>query len=208
MPTIRTRALSAAAPLALLALALGASLGIRAGAQSAGASPGPVAVVDLERVINNLDERVARENELKDFIAQRQAVIDQKQQKLKQLQDELNLLPEDAQARQSKAEEVVRARIDFESEQRILEQLLQVKRGEIFKVLFEHVLDAVQRMAQARGYRLVLSNDANATLQSGTDQQLQIQMVSRRVLFADSSLDISDDVVQMLNNEWAAGQGR
>lgn len=203
---LRTRYAAVAALLALLAL--GAVLIHRAWAQNAGAAAGAVAVVDLERVINNLDERVARENELKSFIAQRRSVIEQKQQRLKQLEDELGLLPEGAQARQAKAEEVVRARIDVESEQRILEQLLQVKRGEVFKILFEHVLDGVQRLAQARGYRLVLSNDANAALQSGTDQQLQIQMVSRRVLFADSALDISDDLVQMLNNEWAAGQGR
>lgn len=177
----------------------------RATAQNSG-SAGPIALVDLERVINNLDERTARENELRSFIQERRGVIDGKQKRLDQLEDELKLLPEGAAARQTKAEEVARQRMEIQFEQQILEQLLQVKRGDVFKGLFERVLDASKRLAQARGYLLVLSNDSGARLQPGTDQQLQIQMVSRRVLYGDASLDISNDIVQMLNNEWAAGK--
>jgi|GEM_PF-1198697 len=188
-----------------LVLAAASSLAFRAGAQNAGAKPGVVALVNLERVINNLDERVVRENELKRFIEERRNVIKGKQDQLKQLQDELNLLPEGAANRQAKAEEVARQRIESQVEQQILEQLLQVKRGDVFKRIFKKVIDASERIAQARGYSMVLSNDAGATIQPGTDQQIQLQMVSRRVLFADSQLDISDDIVQMLNNEWKAG---
>ena len=67
--------------------------------------------------------------------------------------------------------------------------------------LYHKVLAAVGRLAQREGYDLVLQNDTQ-DFRPENQQQLMAMILGRKVLHVNSKLDVSDALIQMLNNEY------
>ena len=67
-------------------------------------------------------------------------------------------------------------------------------------------------MAPIEGFNIVLLDDSAQELRVNSESKLPLeaqvlqQMTSRRVLFADKSVDITDDLVLRMNNAYQAGQ--
>jgi Skp family chaperone for outer membrane proteins len=74
------------------------------------------------------------------------------------------------------------------------------------KEVYQDVLDAVDKVAKERGYQLVLFKES-ANLTSRTYDELLEQIARRKVLYSDSSLEITDDVLKRLNRDYAVKKG-
>jgi len=194
-------------PLLSVVAALAIATGWRATAQNGRAAPTPtrVASVDLARVFESLEERVARESELKSFIDQQNTLIKDKGDRLEAAKQDLELLVQGSPERRRKAEDVARLRVDLEVQGRFSEQLIDRRRAEVFSALFAKIETAVAALATEQGYDLVLNNDAGAPVPGNTEAETRTAMASRRVLYAGDGLDISDALVRRMNNDWNAG---
>lgn len=191
--------------LVIAALAVGA-IGWRAGAQNGQAPTGRIASVDLTRLVDMLEEREAREQELKSFIEMENQKIQEKGDLLQLAQDDMVAIPEGNPARRRKAEEVARLRIDLEVQGRFSEQLIDRRRAEVFASLFEKIEEGVEVIALQQGIDLVISDDAGGPIPRDTESQIRGVMSARRVLFTSQAIDITDAVARMLNNQWNAGR--
>ncbi len=194
--------------LALLAmLALGAWC---VGANQMGHSqmaPPVVAVVNLERIVNNLDELTARQAELNNWIVERQTAFDRVKQQFEAARQKLEILPTQGAEVEQAREELLRLQIELKLQQELSQEGVDQRKALVHRDLFDKVSDAVERLAQKNSYHLVLSNDSEPPLILGTEAQVQRQIAGRRVLYADGVLDITDELLQMMNNEWQAGAG-
>lgn len=194
--------------LALLAiLALGAW---RVGANQMGHSqmaPPIVAVVDLERIVNNLDELTARQADLNNWITERQSAFDRVKQQFESARQKLEILPIGSDDAEQAREDLLRLQIELKLQQELSQEGVDQRKAIVHRDLFNKVSDAVERLARKNSYHLVLSNDSEPPLILGTESQVQRQIAGRRVLFADGALDITDELLQMMNNEWQAGAG-
>jgi len=193
--------------LLLAAVALG-TWRANANANNAQQTPSPavIAVVDLQEAIKTLDQRTAQEQALQQFIESQNEKIKKIGAELEQVRNEIDLLVPDSPEYRRKVEQAWRLRADLEVQKNVSDQLIDRRRAEAFAKLFENIRDAASRVAERAGYDLVLSNDAGAELPEGSESQVRSVMINRRVLYAADELDITDQVVRMMNNEWAAGQ--
>lgn len=184
-----------------------ASLVWRAGAQNGVQPPrqARIATIDIPRLIAALDERAPREQQLQTFINNLNDELKAKGEEMDSAKADMQLLVAGTPERRRKAEEVTRMRIDLEVQGRWSEQLIDRRRAEVFADLFEKIRDATAKVAQQRGFDLVFSSDVGGDIPRDQEAQIRSVMSARRMLYVSSELDITDDIVRLMNNEWHAG---
>jgi len=199
---------------AALLVALVAAAGIwRLGTPVASAQRGGastcccVASLDLNAVLGNLDERVARETELQGFIRSKEDELKKLDEKIKRLQDDLNILPENSPEWKGKREELLRANVGLRSERELSSALAEEMQTNMQLELFNKIRDAAARYAEQQSYAMVIVDDSEVEIpqpRSPDDfRQVEGAIVSRRVMFTAQCSDITEDVARMMNTEFA-----
>lgn len=173
------------------------------------ALPEPViATISIAQVINGLDEINDRQEQLQSFISGRTSKIEDLEKQFNIAKGEFDILPKDSAAKREKAEELERLRMQIRFESELADALINARRGEIFAALFEKIDASVAELAKSRGYTLVLSDDQDSMAPNNpTEQQARAAIYGRRVMYAENSVDITDEVVELMNNHWKTGQG-
>ena len=162
-----------------------------------------VAVINLGSVLEALDERTVRENELKSEIDARQAALDQLDEERKQIIAVLDTIPRDSPERDAKLEEAVRIAATLEFEGNLAQRLIARKRTEMQLVLFNKIKDAAKAYADAEGFEIVLTSDDGAEIPDGMGaNETNAAILSRRVLHASQAVNITSAVAQRMNNEF------
>jgi Skp family chaperone for outer membrane proteins len=167
-----------------------------------------VGTVNLETVINGMAEREFRQQRLQEFIEERDGMLQQIVQRFEAARDQVDLAPAGSAERRAAVEEATRLQLQAQLEKEFSEQLIAQRRAEVFAQLFARIQETTARIARQRGIDAVISSDASAPLPDGTEQQVRSAMISRRVLFNADAIDFSEELLQILNNEWAAGGNR
>lgn len=166
--------------------------------------PPNVAVVNLESVINNLEELQTRQSELTSYRDQLVKKVGELETSADTLTSQLKVLPQNAPEFRKAQEDLARKQFEIRFERELAEELMARRRGDIQRELFNKVAEASRRLAQQRGFQLVLSNDSVVDILEGPESQVVRQVASRRIIYADQTLDISGELVAMMNNEWRA----
>ena len=77
------------------------------------------------------------------------------------------------------------------------------------KDVYVKIQAAVAKLAQKGGYTLVLLDDRAITLpKTTTDREMNAAILSKQILFAANGLDVTDELVTMMNNEYQAPSGK
>ncbi len=164
-----------------------------------------VATLDLNAVLESIEERKEREKELQAFIGTQETKIKELGKEAQQGQDDLKILPQSTKAWQEKREQVIRAGARFRIEQELAKGLVEEKRKNMHLDLFRKINDAAGRYARKEGIAIVISSDAAQQIPDDIQEQAaHSAILNRRVIFADSALDISQAVASMMNNEFKA----
>ena len=168
------------------------------------AQPTAVAVVDINAVLRSLDETGQREAELRQAIEDINTTLAEKQKVIEEGEADLSVLQPGTPAYNQKRQDMLRLVLDYRVEQEVSKQLIDEKRAEMHRDMFNEIVDAASRLAEREGYDLVLSDDSGVDVpQAGLNEsQMQKLIVSRRVIYASDSADITDEVVRMMNLEF------
>lgn len=86
---------------------------------------------------------------------------------------------------------------------------LDIARGDMMREMYEKVTLAASQYAENNGYDLILVDDRSFPLarpQSTTATQ-QEAIRNKRILFARASLDVTDQVLTQMNNQYQSGGG-
>ncbi len=202
------RSKSAGIGLVAAAIVVVGSVAWQAGANNAAnnlPAPPRTAFVNLEKVINELEERSSMEADLQAFVSSRQEKINEIQANAKIAADEIEIMVPGNDAYRTKVEQLAMFKVQLDAEQNFAQQRIEVRQGEIMSHLFGKVQEAVTRIAEQEGYDVIFSNDFNIALQPGGNTGVMRQIAVRRLLYVNDSFDISDQVLQLMNNEWKAG---
>ncbi|MGP1308982.1 MAG: OmpH family outer membrane protein [Phycisphaerales bacterium] len=192
---------------ACLACVVLTAFAFRAGASAMqSAKPISLGVINIEKVINSLDELDDQQGRLDSLVTSRRKTVDEMSKQLEKLQGELELIPEGNPQRIAKGREIQELSIKLRLESEVAVAIIDAQKGEIYAELFRKISDASKRFAERNGYDMVLSSDAIAqTPQQGTEAQIKSFIVSRRVIFASPGIDVTDQLITMMNNEYKAG---
>ena len=147
-----------------------------------------VAVVDLQRALNETEDGRRAKTQLKRLFKSRQQALDDKQNQLKKLKEDIekqkNVLSQPAL--QKKLEEYQQAFVELQTVYVDYQRELASKEAELTKVIIERMENILRRLGQAEGYTLILERG-----EAG-------------VMWVPSNLDVTDAVIQHYN----AGEGR
>lgn len=173
-------------------------------ARVAQAAPTAIAVVDLERVMLGLEEKKTRESDMQQQIKSHQATLDELKKQLDSLDQQLKLIPETERAkrreiRQKQFETAATA----EARKRMLEDRIGLDTGEILREMYVKINDAVGRIARKDGWDLVVLDNRSIKIpETVTSREINFIIQSRTVLHAADRVDITNDVITLMNNEY------
>lgn len=191
---------------ALAALFLAAGL---AGATAAlQAQPTATAVVDVQQVFSSLEERTQLEADMQGRAEQFSQQRQNREQQIQQLQQELQVLNPGSDAYQQKQDEYGKAVMEYQVWARFEEQKLKVEHALQLERLYRRTTDAISKVAQEYGYDIVLYKEQPLQLnrQELNIDQVRSQIAIRKVLYASDTVEVTDRVIQRMNNEYQSGE--
>lgn len=195
----------------LACLTVVAFVGWRAGAESTEqrlkAEPSAVAIVDIERALNSLKELENLNAALADRVKVRQDDLDALKKRIETLDADLKEQPTTPDATEKRRQ--LRAQI-FEltetakARTNAYQSLINIEKGEIIKPLYEKLVAGIGEIAAKEGYDLVLFDNRNLKVPNDVQAVINEVIQQKSVLYAGDSLDITDQVITLMNNKYAA----
>jgi len=147
-----------------------------------------VAIVDIQRALNETEDGRNAKAKLKTLFQRRQKTLDEQQASLKKMKENLeaqrNVLSREALGK--KLEEYQKALVELQTVYMEYQRELATKEGELTKDIIARMQRILRRIGQKEGYSLIIErNEAG-------------------VIFVPSNLDLTDLLIQKYN----AGEGQ
>lgn len=192
--------------LATTILALTLSAAALVTAQNAPAArPTAVAVVDLSAVLNKLEEKTTIEADLQVQTQQLKQEQTTKEQEINQLRADLDVLSPDSEAYQTKQNTLEEKAVELQAWTAYQTQKLNRQAADQIERLYRKMLDAVEQTAKARGADLVLFKEQAVNFRGAKREQLPLLIQNRKVLYSAPDLDLTDEVLALMNNQYHSG---
>lgn len=147
-----------------------------------------IAVVDLQRALNETEDGRQAKARLKRLFKQRQQELDRRQGELKTLKENIEKNAE-VWARdvlQKRAEEYQKAYIELQQQYVEFQRELAEKESEMTQVIIARMEQILRRIGQTEGYTMIVERNEGG------------------VVWVPGNLDLTDDVIQRYNS----GEGR
>ena len=191
------------------ALLLGGVLLMRhSSAQQADVTPGPtsVAVCDIEAIFRNYD----RATELLDRLNEERVRIkneyEQRGKAVQALELELGALKEGSEEYEARLQEIQRLGIESNTYLQFSESLIRRKHHGLTEEMYREILAGIAQIAQEKGIDLILYRDEQVAQSSNDAMELLTQIRNRKVLYSREGLDITQVVLERLNQAYRAAQ--
>lgn len=174
--------------------------------QGVQAKPTAVAVVDLERVFESSKEKMQFDADQRTAREALQKSAESKQKAAEAMKADLDTLAPGTPAHEKKQQDLELAAVEFQAWSQY--EQIKINRNAAVRIegLYRKSVEAIDRMAREAGYDLVLYRETQSRFQYENIQQLLQQIGFRKVLYANDAIDITDQVVQRMNNEFDANR--
>jgi Skp family chaperone for outer membrane proteins len=188
--------------LLLIVLSVSLSLSAQNAAEAKPEAP-RIAVLRLEDALTAYKKYTTAMDQLKKDVAESKAQINALDERLKQLDSQLQVMKPDSENYVKQVEE-------FEVTK--LKEKLLVERGNsdidkrravLVKESYASLRTALQAFCQERGIKIV-HLAPNPELQAANNKDLNQQLFAQSVLYFDPSLDITEAFIPYLNERWSA----
>lgn len=171
-------------------------------------NPAVIGVINLEKLSGLLNEMKDRNAVLNSKNNPRVEELKALDAQLSAAKKELNDLPETA-SRDKRLELVLKItelEASFDTKKRAYQQVAGIESGAVLRDVYLKILGACEKFAEQNGYDLILLDDRGAQLPENRSADDYSRVItSTKMLYAKKSLDITDALATLLNNEYAAG---
>jgi len=189
--------------LAAAAAGLGVSTLVSTLNAQANKKPGtPTAVVDIEEVFNELNERSAVEADIQSRIAELQKWEQDKRKDIAALQSDLELMKAGTDAYEQTREKLRKALIELRVELEVGQRQIEQQKALQLEGLYLKMIDTVGQVARQEGYELVMFKDNTPPMRGANQQQIAALIQVRKTLYAADHLDLTERVKQKMNNDY------
>lgn len=172
------------------------------GQNAAGPRPTSIAVVDVQKVFNSLDEQSAIQADITRRGEKFQSESNDRAKEVRNLEQDLSILAPDSEAYRQADEKRQQKAIELEVWQKLKLQQLEREMAIQTEHLYRKITQAVDRLAKKQGYDLVLYKDETEPVRAKTQREVKVLINMRKVLYAAPELDVTDQITQALNNEF------
>lgn len=176
--------------------------------RQAAAAPTSVALVDLQRLFDKLDELAEQNKELDTKRKTYKDDIDNLKKQADQIEEDLTKTvdPTDRKTRTDMSMQVVILRQSMQGKQEIYNRVMDLASADVIRGLYQKMTDEIAQIAKREGYDLVLFDDRSIGLpdRSG-NKDLNAIIANKRILYAADTIDITDRLITIMNNDYHAG---
>jgi outer membrane protein len=147
-----------------------------------------IAVVDMQRALNETEDGRRAKARLKRLFKTRQQALDQRQTELKKMKEDIERQRDvlSKSALQSKLEEYQKAFVELQTTYVEYQRELAQKEASLTKGILERMAGILQRMGQRDGYTMIVERNEGG------------------VMWVPSNLDVTNELIQRYNK----GEGR
>jgi Skp family chaperone for outer membrane proteins len=181
--------------------------------------PAVVATVNLPKVLEGLAQRSQADATLASMEADFRQEADRREKTVKQLETDLNNLRERLNTEQASSD-VVQDLVDrinleiisFQAWRQFKLDQFDVEQALLMQDIYRTIKRTIAEMAGTEGYDLVVFDTStgelsiNPSSRVSRTEQIQQQILARGVLYAGQPLDITNDLIERMNNQFRAGQ--
>ena len=127
-----------------------------------------------------------------------------REQKVVDQRNNLGLLKPDSPQYEEEQRKYMQAASDHKAWLELNRAVLQRSEKIQLKMLFDKITGTIGEIAKERGVDLVLSDQAAFNIDRMSTQDLQQAMAQREILYKNASLDITQDVIKKLDEQYNA----
>ncbi|HAW96156.1 MAG: hypothetical protein CMJ29_10650 [Phycisphaerae bacterium] len=172
--------------------------------QAPAAEKSAVAVVNLEKTFNGLEEWVAVEAMLMDMGAKLEDEAARRREEVEGLLADTEDYPVGSEKYKDAERRYEMAALEFQAYVAMHQGRRMEYNDTQIRSIYEKIKDAANTMADERGLDLILVDDSVVPIPEDT-QDILAQISSRRVLFAREQLDITNALIAEMNTAYRAG---
>ena len=171
------------------------------------ATPTSIATVDLTRLLNQLDEQRALQQDLQGLDRDLLEKLQLRKDAVAALQADLDTLEPGSSRFLERSGELLLAKMDAQAFAEYRMSTLDLQVALNLRKMYWKTNDAVKQLAIGR-FQLILYRDVLTAFRSqessrlSRSAQVQQQIASRSMLHADPSLDLTDELIQHMNNAY------
>lgn len=171
-------------------------------------APTRVGVVDVQAVLNGLIEYKVLAEQQKARFEKLDAQVKQSGERLKAMAADIDAMNADDPDRPDQVIAFRKLQASTKTENDLNRSLKAMERGEVLITLYKKVAAVTGVIAQRDQFDLVVHNDGNVPLPESeiSDGEAGQVIMQRKVLYTDKALDITDRVIERMNNDYNAGK--
>ncbi len=179
--------------------------------RAAAPDPAVVAVVRIGPLFDGLKQRAEAAAGVDQLLGEIETEAQARQAAIETLREEHGNTV-DATERETLADEIALETLKNDSWLRTAKREHELDKAVRLQDLYKKVFDAIQTLALTEGYDLVIVDDSGAELTFERNSRVlpQVQLVQKlamlNVVFVNPSLDITEDMIMRMNNEFNAAQ--
>jgi Skp family chaperone for outer membrane proteins len=176
---------------------------------SAAAMAQNIGIVNPGRVFADMQETKDLKAKLEIDRKNLETEVQQRQQKVKDLQAARDLLKQDSPQYQQADQSFMSEAIQFDTWSKITQATLQGQQKQQMKSLFDKIVTATQQVAQQKGIDLVIADQRaeDINTQQLNVEQLRAMLNGRNILYSSEKVDLNAAVVAALDANYKASGG-
>jgi Skp family chaperone for outer membrane proteins len=203
--------------LLMLAAICSLALLLAANWQSAVANPAAVrpatsiALIDVNRLIGSLHEVQELGQRLQADFNKRRRELEEIATRIRDIDSDLEMMRDQrSTARIERLGQKFEAEQQLEARRKVLQRLVDLQEGEMTRGIVLKVVASAERLAERDGWDLILFDDRDLLRVPAEGhifgEQMNQLMMARRIAVASDRIDITDQLITMMNNEFKAAQ--
>jgi Skp family chaperone for outer membrane proteins len=180
----------------IIAISFGYRQGIAAGEKQI--APSKVAIVDVTKVLQNSKKHKQWQEKMTQEEKQMKDEFDKAQKELEVLQANLKLLKIGSKDYINTMKDFMDKKSLLDAKDKFYQEKINMEMQQWTESLYTQMLDITAKIAQKKGFDIVLAQE-QLDLPSPSLRDFMLSMRTKKVLYCNTQLDITDDVLAALD---------
>jgi len=161
--------------------------------------PTVMAFVDIQQLFSSLEERAKLLSDAEVLAMELQEDIISRRLKITDIDSEIELYKKGSEKRKDLQQKQKLDSLEYNVFVDCCESKLKRFEARGIRRMYDHIREAALELSKANGWDVVFVNDAAVALPEGDNPNIMGEISSRRVLYANMELDVTDQLIEHMN---------
>jgi Skp family chaperone for outer membrane proteins len=166
-----------------------------------------VAVVDLEKLYAELNQKADRDTAVRERAETLKKDLADRKKALERLEQDLELFAPGTDKHDEALKKLAEAAATYQTQTKFGRLIIELENGRVLRDVYESIKNEARQLADELGYDLVVVDDSIAEVPPGGEGETTRQISARRVLYASPRIDITAALIERMNKAFVAGAG-